>query len=70
LRAGTPEQEEFLRKYANPKLDYSERCELLKRVGIFKSLTEKGVLHSYGHAWLKEEVPADVLEWLCNMEEA
>lgn len=64
MKAGTPAQEAFLR--ANPINDamdhYGKACAALKAAG----LNPDGG-YRYGSAWLKEEVPADVLEFLCSL---
>lgn len=64
MRAGTPKQEEVVRKWRstieNP--NYEKTCKMLESLGL---LTDGG--YKYGSKWLKEEVPLDVLEWLFNL---
>lgn len=64
MRAGTPKQEELVRKWRLTADDksYSEACKMLESNGL---LIDGG--YRYGTAWLKEEVPFDVLEWLFNL---
>ena len=64
MRAGTPKQEELVRKWRLTADDksYSEACKMLESNDL---LIDGG--YRYGTAWLKEEVPLDVLEWLFNL---
>lgn len=61
MRAGTPKQEEAVRKW-RPTADdqgYDAACKMLESIGL---LVDNG--YRYGSSWLKEEVPVEVLEWL------
>lgn len=60
LRAGTPEQEAFLREH--PARNYDEACDTLKNAGLYDV---NG--YRYGQAWLFEEVPDDVIQWLFSL---
>ena len=64
MRAGTPKQEEFVRKWRKTADDtsYVAACKMLESVDL---LVDGG--YRYGTAWLKEEVPLDVLEWLFTL---
>lgn len=72
MQAGTPEQTEALkpfyttRKY--PENDYAHACEYLKERGLYEvpdpRQGKEGETYRYGMAWLRVEVPADVLEFL------
>ena len=64
MRAGTPKQEEAVRKW-RPTADdpsYQGACKMLESINL---LIDGG--YRYGTAWLKEEVPLDVLEWLFSL---
>lgn len=58
MRAGDAVQEEWLRENGHGK-DYTDTCEKLKGAGL---LVHEG--YQYGHAWLREEVPAEVVAYL------
>jgi hypothetical protein len=72
MHAGTPEQENAIDEWkkAGNKYDYSAVCEMLKERGLYEipytglSVGRKytGELYKYGHAWLVQEIPADVLQ--------
>ena len=64
MRAGTPRQEEAVRKW-RPTADdpsYQGACNMFESIGL---LTDGD--YRYGSGWLKEEVPFDVLEWLFTL---
>lgn len=63
MRAGSPNQEMFLRHYPDVH-DYTARCELLS-VAMLQPDNEyihNGKPYRYGSAWLKEELPKEVIE--------
>lgn len=64
MRAGTPKQEELVRKWRLTAEDkgYTAACKMLEENDL---LIDDG--YRYGTAWLKEEVPLDVLEWLFTL---
>lgn len=82
MRAGTPAQErEIERRTAAAKAEYgvdgpalayklgfdshySMACAWLNEAGLYD---DNG--YKYGHAWLREEVPADVVAWLDSLPE-
>ena len=65
LKAGTPEQEDFIRTWGKDnKYDYTAACEALKAAGLYEVIDENGQPYKYGHSWKKEEVPAEVIDWL------
>lgn len=74
LRAGSPKQEAYLRELeANGiQIDYETACDALKKAGIYEDedCIRNGRPYRYGSAWLKEEVPAWVLDWLQSLPEA
>lgn len=64
MRAGTPKQEEAVRKW-RPTADdpsYDAACKMLESINLLVDGD-----YRYGTAWLKEEVPLDVLEWLFSL---
>lgn len=74
MRAGTQAQEEAIRTHGKQIDtaegrrafdDYRARCTYLESIGL---LVDNG--YKYGSAWLVEEVPADVLEWLFGLPPA
>lgn len=64
MRAGTPKQEEAVRQWrkANKNAGYKDTCEMLESINL---LFDNG--YKYGSKWLKEDVPAEVLEWLFTL---
>lgn len=64
MRAGTPKQEEAVRQWrkVNKNASYKDTCEMLESINL---LVDNG--YRYGSAWLKEEVPLDVLKWLFSL---
>ena len=71
LTAGTPLQEKWLRH--DKKLGetwkypygYDENCRALKYGNIYN---DDG--YKYGHAWLFEEVPNDIIRWLFSLPDS
>lgn len=72
MHAGTPEQEKAIEewKQAGNKYDYSAACEHLKSIGLYE-VNYTGVSvgryynnepYKYGHGWLVQDLPADVLK--------
>lgn len=63
MRAGTVKQETFLREYrdSNPgcRLSYDLACQVLSGADL---LEDEG--YRYGTAWLKEELPGEVIAYL------
>lgn len=74
LRAGSPKQMRFLESLAaNGKpVDYENAVKAMKEAGIYEDVDfiHEGKPYRYGSAWLKEEVPAEVLEWLQSLPES
>ena len=68
MQAGSPAQSAFLK--AHPVADrlnyYAKACDALQAAGINPdpAYLHNGKPYQYGTAWLRIEVPADVLEWL------
>jgi len=69
MRAGTPKQEEWLRQHpievVYPESHYEKASKLLEEAGLNP---DDG--YRYGHAWLREEVPAEVLQFLADLPDA
>ena len=71
MHAGTPEQEEAIEKWkaSGNKYDYSAACEYLKSINLYEvpftgktfSKVYNGEMYKYGHGWIVEELPGDVL---------
>lgn len=71
MHAGTPEQEKAIEEWksAGNKYEYTAVCEMLKERGLyevmFSGLTVgrryENELYKYGHAWIIQELPGDVL---------
>jgi hypothetical protein len=62
MKAGTPAQEAELKNHTWPGYSvshYNWACKVLSEAGL---QPDNG--YSYGSAWLKVDVPEDVLEWL------
>lgn len=71
MHAGTPEQEKAVVEWeaAGNKYDYSAACEMLKERGLYE-VTFSGLTvgrryenepYKYGHGWVIEQLPGDVL---------
>ena len=66
LHAGTPEQEDALDKeFGKNYPDYAIQCAYLKEIGLYE-VELNGKPYKYGHAWLFEEVPQDVLDFVVD----
>ena len=71
MHAGTPEQEKAIEEWeaAGNKYEYTAVCEMLKERGlyevVFSGLTVgrkyENEPYKYGHAWIIQELPGDVL---------
>lgn len=71
MHAGTPEQEKAIEEWkaAGNKYDYEAACEMLKERGLYEvnytglsvSRRYENEPYKYGHAWLVQEIPGDVL---------
>jgi hypothetical protein len=74
LTAGSPAQREWLANNPAglPGFDYDARKDALSKAGLEPdaSYLHNGKPYSYGSAWLKREVPDDVLMWLSALPEA
>ena len=68
LQAGSPDQEKFLEQQSND-YDYNTACTVLEAAGLNP---DPNYMHNdepyrYGSAWLRKEVPEDVIEWVFNL---
>ena len=71
MHAGTPEQEQAIEEWKaeGNKYEYTAACEMLKAKGLYEvNYTGLSVgrrydnePYKYGHAWLVQELPGDVL---------
>lgn len=62
MQAGLPVQMDYLRAFPPAPKDcdwYTSACEALRAVNLYEVDGYK-----FGHKWIREEVPAHVLEWL------
>lgn len=70
MRAGSPEQEKYLRdnpiiaKY--PESHYEVACQQLALIGLHPDSDG----YKYGSSWNTEIVPDDVLQWLVSLPES
>lgn len=77
LHAGTPEQEAALKEWrdAGNKYDYDAACDYLKKIGLYEvNFTGKTVgrmydnePYKYGHAWIVNDLPDEVIERIKNV---
>ncbi len=66
MQAGTPKQTAVVKDWqaTGAKYDYTDACQHLKSIGL---LSDNG--YTYGSAWLRVEVPENVLQWLASLPE-
>jgi len=70
MTAGSPAQEAHLRAhpvaFKYPESHYTKACEALAAAGLNPDPAHlvNGKPYSYGSAWLREELPAEVVAWL------
>jgi hypothetical protein len=64
MRAGTPAQRKLLRELFTvcPNANYDQQCEFLEQ----RDLLFDGD-YKYGSAWLKEELPQDVIDYVHSL---
>ena len=70
--AGTPEQEKAIEEWkkAGNQYDYTAACEYLKRINLYEvnytgwSINRhyNNAPYKYGHGWIIEELPADIVK--------
>lgn len=69
MNAGTPEQEEAIKKMESGTYNYKTACEYLKNIGLYEvkytglsiGRVYNNELYRYGHAWLIRELPQDII---------
>lgn len=68
MNAGSPRQEAFLRGHPEIK-GYDKACKALADAGLNPDAEYDygGKPYSYGHGWIYEEVPTEVIEFLDNL---
>jgi hypothetical protein len=70
LCAGSPAQRAYLEAHpidvSHRPDHYSEACRVLAAAGLHPDpgYLHEGKPYAYGHAWLRKEVPTDVIAWL------
>lgn len=82
MTKGTPLQEQAVKHWLSlgNKFDYEKVCEYLKSIGLYTDRLPEGMtahagafdengLYKYAYAWLKRDVPADVVQWLFSLPE-
>ena len=72
LRAGTPEQEAAIKEWcaAGNTYDYTKACDYLKSIGLYETAfygktsgkQYNGELYKYGHGWIIEDLPEDIVK--------
>lgn len=71
MKAGSPAQEEWLRAHpvnaVYPKSHYEEASKALEKAGLNPDPTTG---YKYGHAWMREEIPGEVLAKLAALPDA
>lgn len=74
MQAGSPAQELAIKawKLGGAVYEYSKACEMLKELGIYEdaSYIHEGKPYKYGSAWLKKEVPSEVVSFLASLPKA
>lgn len=74
--AGSPRQMAYIRanpdKFKGARDYYANALAVLGEAGLNPDTEylHNGEPYKYGHAWLREDVPADVLDWLRNLPDA
>lgn len=72
MQAGSPAQTAFLEANPVSRADhYAQACEALKAAGLNPdpNYFNNGKPYKYGSAWLRIDVPPEVLQWLNNLPE-
>lgn len=66
--AGTPEQDKAVEEGLNGRrYDYGLACDILREKGLYEVTGPHGVKYSYGHKWLLDVVPEEVIEELKSL---
>ena len=72
LTAGSPRQEAFLKEWTSRnKYSYEKACEALKEANLYEDAEylHNGKPYVYGTAWLRRELPQEVIDFLENLTE-
>ena len=69
MQPGTSEQMDFVREYLeeHKRADYDEICSALKTAGLYEVMKSDGTSYKYGHGWILEPVPTEVLQYLDSL---
>jgi hypothetical protein len=73
MKAGSPAQEAFLKAnpvtYTYPESHYEKACEALAAAGLNPdpNYLHEGKPYKYGSAWLRAEVPNEVISFLAGL---
>jgi hypothetical protein len=74
MKAGSPRQTAWLAAHPRVlKYDFTQQCRALKDAGLNpdrQCVHENGKPYSYGSAWLRRELPADVVAMINSWSEA
>ena len=62
MKSGTPKQEEAIDIWNQQNYNYIKTCDYLKSIDLY---CDGQVI--YGHQWLTEEVPKNIIDWLFDL---
>lgn len=66
MKAGTINQEKFIKENYKGAYDYNKVCELLKENNLLEDVYMNCQNYKYGTSWLCEEIPTSVIDSLMN----
>ena len=71
LQAGSPRQRAYLESKGLNNVGYETACDALKEAGLLidEEYLHNGHPYKYGHAWLQEELPEEVLAFVKALPE-
>ncbi len=70
MKAGSPAQENFLRIHEHEgSFTYTQQCDVLAKANLNPDpdYIHNGKPYNYGTAWLREELPEDVITFLTSL---
>jgi len=71
MKAGSPRQEIAIKAWelGGAKYDYTAACAMLKELGLLEDseYLHEGKPYKYGSAWLKTEIPTEVISFLASL---